>query len=213
MKLDPKPQRDYVREIRPLLPDAAFASRPQKLWAVAAHTLILAAGIATVRTTSHVWLFPFVALIMAHSMGCLGFIIHDVSHNSVVRRQPFKYLLELYIWGLVVISPHLWHRIHNQAHHRMPNSLRDPDRRHMRSESTTAAEWYERLFVPSRQSGRVNLTFFAFFAYVTRNMITALLYRGELKPSIATFKPAYTARERVRMHCEFGVGICIHVCI
>ncbi|MEO8627402.1 MAG: fatty acid desaturase [Betaproteobacteria bacterium] len=211
MRPVPRPQRDYVREIRPLLPDYAFAPRPRKLWAVAGHTLVLAAGIAIVRTTAHVWLFPLLALIMAHSLACLGFLIHDLSHNSVVRRQPFKYLLELYVWGLVVMSPHLWHRIHNQAHHRMPNSLRDPDRRYLRSESTAAIRWYDRLFVPSRRSGRINLTFLAFTAYITRNMMSVLLFGGERKPSIATFKPAYTALERVRIQCEIGFGVCLHV--
>jgi fatty acid desaturase len=208
-----KPQRYYVREIRPLLPAEAFAPRPQKLWAMLSHSLILAAGILAIRHLQVSWPLPLIALIMGHSMGCLGFIIHDLSHNSVVTRQPYKYLLELYVWGLVVMSPHLWHRIHNQSHHRMPNSLSDPDRRYLEREKTLAVRWYDRIFVPSRASGRINLTCLAFFAYIMRNMTAALLFWGSAKPSVATYKPAYTALDRVRMFAEVGVGVALHTAI
>jgi fatty acid desaturase len=211
MSMTPRPQRDYVREVRERLPADIYGPRPQKLWAILAHSLVLAAGILVIRNAPPMWLLPVVALIMGHSMGCLGFIVHDLSHNSVVTRQPLKYLLELYVWGLVVTSAHMWHRIHNQSHHRMPNALSDPDRRYLTSEKTLAVRWYDRLFVPSRASGRLHLTFLAFFAYITRNMTTALLFPGTRRPSVATYKPAYTAHDRLRMHFEFGVGIAIHV--
>ena len=207
----PRPQREYVREIRAQLPAKAFRPRPQKLWMVLAHSLVLVAGIFVIRNAPSMWVLPIVSLIMGHSMGCLGFIVHDISHNAVVTRQPFKYLLELYVWGVVVTSPHMWHRVHNQSHHRMPNSLTDPDRRYLAREKTLAVRWYDRLFVPSRASGVLNLTCLAFLAYITRNMTAALLFPGKRKPSIATYKPDYTWRDQLRIHFEFGIGIAFHV--
>ena len=211
MSLPPKPHRDYIQEIRPLLPADLLTPKSSKLWALAAHTLLVVAGILTIRVAPSPWLWPLVSVLMGHSMGCLGLIIHDVGHNSVIRRQPFKYLLELFVWGLVMMSPHLWHRIHNQSHHRAPNTLRDPDRRYLKSESTAATRWYDRAFVPSNGSGRFNLTFLAFFAYISRNMFAAMAFRGDRKPAIATYKPEYSARDTVRIFLEVGSAVAIHI--
>jgi fatty acid desaturase len=209
----PKPQREYVREIRPLLPDWAFAPRPQKLWWILAHSLILAGGVFVIRTTPHVWLLPLVALVMAHSIGTLGCIVHDLSHNSIVTWRPLKYLLELYIWSLVLGSAYAWHRVHNQAHHRMPNSLRDPHRRYSKGEANRATRLYDRLFMRSRMSPWLNFTLLGFFTDVTRNLTAALLYKGGHKPSITAYKPHYTGKERLRIHAELALGVAVHIAV
>ena len=211
MNRKPRPQRDYVREIRSQLPPEAFKPRSQKLWVMLAHSLLLAAGILVIRNTESLWVLPIISLILGHSMGCLGFIVHDLSHNAVVTRQPFKYLLEIYVWSIVLTSPHMWHRVHNQSHHRMPNSVNDPDRRYLSREKTFWVRWYNRIFVPSKASGKLNLTCFAFLAYIVRNMVSALLFFGRRKPSIATYKPTYTWWDQLRIQLEFGIGIAFHV--
>lgn len=211
MTIPRKEHRDYVHEIRSLLPAEALQARPGKLWAIAAHSVILAAGILAIRYSPSPWLLPLVSLVMAHSMGCLGFIVHDIGHNSVVRKQPFKYLSELYVWGLVMMSPHLWHRVHNQTHHRRPNTLGDTDRRYLKSEDHFTVRWYDRIFVPSKASGKINLTALAFFAYIVRNIIPALAYSGDHKPSFATAKPDYSGRDRARVFLEIGLALALHV--
>jgi len=207
----PKPQREYVQEIRPLLPAWAFAPRPQKLWAFLVHSVILAGGVAIIRTTPDAWLLPIVSLVMAHSIGCFGCLIHDISHNSVVTWRPLKYLLELYVWSLVFGSAHVWHRVHNHAHHRAPNSLRDPHRRYSKGEVNWALRWYDRWFMRSRTSPWLNLTFLGFFTDVTRNVVAALFYSGKSKPSVTAYKPHYTGKERLRVHAEFALAIVVHI--
>ncbi|MEO8627400.1 MAG: fatty acid desaturase [Betaproteobacteria bacterium] len=207
----PKPQREYVAEIRPLLPASTFIPRPQKLWWMLAHSMILVAGVFIIRTTPYAWSVPLVSLIMAHSIGCFGCIIHDVSHNSVVTWRPLKYLLELYVWSLVLGSAYLWHRVHNQAHHRMPNSLRDPHRRYTKGEANWAVRLFDRVFMRSRTTPWVNLTFLAFFADIVRNLIAPLLYGGSRKPAITTYKPHYTGKERLRIQAEFALAVAVHI--
>lgn len=196
---------DYTRVLRPLLPPHAFAPRPQALWKVLLHLVVIAAGYALLRHSSAWWCGPLMAVVIGHSLGCLAFFAHDVSHQSVVSHAGLRRALEALLWGLNLISPTLWKRIHNQTHHHETNTLRDPDRQFLRSEHSLYTWAYNRLFYPSRDTLHGNpLPFFHFVTYILRHLITALL-PGEKRLPVVTHKPAYSARHRWRILLDLFV--------
>ena len=119
---------DYDRVVRPHLPQGAFAPDARHLIRISLHLFIAAAGYIALRAAGVWWAMLPVSLLIGHSMACLLFLAHDVSHNSVVRTRAAKRGLELLLWGINVIPPTLWRRLHNETHHVETNTVRDTDR-------------------------------------------------------------------------------------
>ena len=166
----------YAKELRGRLPAKAFAAAPTKLWLVLAHLLILAAGYFGFRSTSSISIFAILSLIIAHSMACIAFLAHELSHNAIIRSRPFRYPLEVFLWALNLIPATVWKRVHNQSHHVHTNTLKDPDRRFLKSEESLLTRWYSRLFYPQRSSMRWNplvlsISFLISFAIRSRPFI------------------------------------------
>lgn len=200
-----KVQSDYARIIRPHLPPQAFAPDPRHLVRIAAHLLVALAGYLVLRAAGAWWVMLPVSLLIGHSMACLLFLAHDVSHSSVVGSRAAKRSLELLLWGLNVIPPTLWRRLHNHTHHVENNTVRDTDRPYRASENTVAVWAYNRLFFPNRRTPLHGpLVPFHFITYIVRHVVTALLPAGR-RPSIVTFKPNYTAAHRFAILAELLV--------
>lgn len=195
-------QAEYVQALRPLLPAEAFAPAPRKLWLVAIHLVIIGGGYAAIRFSPSPLLYPVFTLIIGHSLGCLAFLAHELSHNAIVRHRALKRTLELLLWGLNLLPPTLWHRIHNQTHHLHPNALGDTDRSFVEAESSQWARWYTRLFVPNKKTFRwLPTVFFNFVTYIVRYTATAF-YPADSKPVITTAKPAFIRGDRLRIVFE-----------
>lgn len=188
---------DYARVIRPLLPDKAFAPCASHLWRITAHSMVVFGGYLLVRE-ANAWLQGLLcSLLIGHSLGCLAFLAHDLSHHSITRSKALRRILELVLWGLNLISPTMWKRIHNQTHHQETNTLNDPDRQFRRQEASAWSWAYNRLLYPSRETVHGNpLPLFHFVSYILRHLITSLL-PGAWKLPIVTHKPDYSARQRI----------------
>src|SRR5262245_26563473 len=113
---------DYTRELRKLLPAKAFAAAPRKLWLLFAHLVIVICGYLGFRNSTSVIAFAFLALLIGHSMACIAFLTHELSHNTIVRFRPLRYPLEVFFWALNLIPATVWRRVHNQAHHVQANA-------------------------------------------------------------------------------------------
>jgi fatty acid desaturase len=197
-----KAHSDYASVIRPYLPPQAFAPDARHLVRIAAHLFVAVGGYLVLRTADSWWVMLPTSLVIGHSMACLLFLAHDLSHNSVVRTHHAKRGLELLLWGLNVIPPTLWRRLHNQTHHVETNTVRDTDRAYRASENTTAVWAYNRLFFPNRLTFlRHPLVLFHFVTYIVRHVVASLL-PGASKPSIVTFKPHYTPAHRLAIIAE-----------
>lgn len=202
----PRPisQAEYVETLRPLLPPEAFSPDAQHLVRIALHLFIALAGYLVLRAADAWWVMLPTSLAIGHSMACLLFLAHDVSHNSVVRGHLSKRGLELLLWGLNAIPPTLWHRLHNQTHHAETNTVRDPDRAFRASENTPAVRAYNRLLFPNRMSPSQHpFVLFHFVTYIVGHTVTALL-PGRAKPSTVTFKPHYTTAHRLEIAVELA---------
>ncbi len=204
-------QAEYVQALRPLLPPEAFAPAPRKLWLVAIHLAVVGGGYAAIRFTPSPILYPFCTLVIGHSLGCIAFLAHELSHNTIVRHRHLKRGLELLLWGLNIFPPTLWNRIHNQTHHLNPNTVRDTDRAFLQTENSRSVRWFMRVFVPNRKTIRwLPTVFFQFVTYIARYTASAF-YPADTKPAIATAKPAFVAGDKLRISCELFVILLMQV--
>ena len=97
-----KTRSDYDRIVRPHLPPHAFAPDARHLWRIVAHLSIAFAGYVVLRSANSWWVMLAVSVLLGHSMACLLFLAHDVSHSSVLANRAAKRGLELLLWGLRV---------------------------------------------------------------------------------------------------------------
>ena len=200
-----KSASEYIAVVRPLLPREAFEPDPRHMVRIAVHFAIIFAGYVAIRETSQWWLAALIALVIGHSQACLVFLAHDFTHNAILKDRPGKRALELMIWGINVIPPSLWIRVHNQTHHPETNTLRDTDRTYRPSEETTATWIYTRLFHPNRQTPlRHPVVLFHFVTYIVRHL-TAALMSADGKPSVVTFKPRYTPQMKRKLYAELAI--------
>jgi len=195
-QLVPIPRAQYVRRLAPLLPREAFAREPRQLWGAVVHLVMVGGGWAVAREADGIGVMALAALLTGHSVGCLLFVAHDLSHGSILRPGRARSLCELLFWGINLIPPTLWRCLHNRTHHRATNTVQDTDRAYRAVESTPAVRLYIRFFFPSRVTLRWNPFVLAHFVtYIARHLVAALL-PARARPSIVTFRPAYTAAQR-----------------
>ncbi len=194
---------DYARVIRPHLPPEAFRPEPRHFVRIVFHLALLLTGYWTLRETP-LWLAPLCAILIGHSIACIGFLAHDVSHHSVVRSRVATRMLELLLFGVNMIPPSVWQKVHNQTHHIETNTRDDPDRAFCETERSPATELYSRLFYPSIRHERFRLLVpLHFVPYIARNVWAALLPAAS-KPSLVPFKPKYAMRQRLTVVMEIG---------
>lgn len=196
---------DYARIVRPLLPSDAFRPQRTTLWQVAGHLTVIFGFYVLLREFSAWWLRPLCALVVGHSIACMAFVAHDISHHTVVSSRWLRKVLEIFLWGLNLIPPTVWRRVHNQTHHVETNTPRDPDRPFMEHERSLSTAVYSRVFYPSPQYWRGSpLIFFHFIPYIIRNTVAALM-PGNSKPEIVPAKPHYTVGQIVSVISEIMV--------
>lgn len=188
-----------IRRVRAALPAHVFRPNPNRLWQVALHSGVILVGYWWIRRSPAT--APLAAIVIGHSLACFGFVGHEISHNAVLRTRVFKYPLLLWTFGLNFVSPTMWNRLHNDAHHGNASTPGDPDRPFMEAEATTVTTWYARLFYPSSKSWTTMLVLCHFVSYLLRN-VAGVFYPAGRKPSIITSKPAYQPRERVWIALE-----------
>jgi len=108
----------YVQEIRPLLPDSAFApARSRALW-IPAHYAIIAVLAWAMASRQLPWpLWPLASVVIGCGMAGVTFVGHEALHGGVVRGRM---LIRIVGWlGFLpfVVSPQLWVAWHNRVHH------------------------------------------------------------------------------------------------
>src|SRR5262245_1379763 len=186
---------EYVNDPRTLLPTEAFATSPRKLYWLSAHLVIVIGGFLGIRNSSSVIVFAVLALLIGHSMACIAFLTHELSHNVIIRSRSLRYSLEVFFWALNLIPATVWKRVHNQSHHIHTNTPNDPDRRFLKYEESLLTRWYSQLFYPQRHTMRWNpLVAIHFVPYIMRNTVAAF-YPNSIKPILVPFKPSYTATQ------------------
>ena len=197
---------EYVAHLKRLLPPEAFVPVRSKLWQVAAHFVVLGLAFFGIRECPYLVGRVLLSLVIGHSLTCLVFIAHELSHGAIVRRRGLRYPLEVVLWGLNVVPVTMWQKIHNQIHHVHANTVHDTDRYYRQCEFDAPGgflrRWYTRIFFPHRQTSRWNpFVGFHFITYIVRHL-AAVFYPGDKRPAVVTAKPNYTAAERLKICAE-----------
>lgn len=199
------------RALAALLPEEAFTTAPHKLWVALSHLLVVAVGYWGMRHITGLPSRAIISLVIGHSMACIAFFTHELSHGIIVRRRALRYCLEVGSWALNLIPATVWRRVHNQTHHAHANTLKDPDRRFTLAEKTLITRLYSRILYPHRHTIRWNpLVAFHFVPYIVRNT-AAVFYRAASRPHLVPFKPVYSARQRAFILFELGVIVAIQL--
>lgn len=200
LKLDLRSRAEYAAIVKPLLPPEAFAPSMRKLWQIGLHLAIIGVCLYGVRVFPNIAVRIALAAVIGHSLTCLVFLAHELSHGGIMRRNPLRYPLEVFLWGLNLIPATMWRKLHNENHHVHANTLNDPDRYFRRCEFDEPGglwrRWYARLTMPHRFTSRWNLGVgFHFVTYIVRHLAT-VFYPGKRRPAIVTFKPDYRPADR-----------------
>src|SRR3954470_14591355 len=108
----------YAREVRPLLPQGAFApARSRALW-VPVHYAAIAAIAWALATGRVAWpLWPVASLVIGGCMAGVTFVGHEALHGGVVRGRAMIRVVGWLGFLPFCISPQLWMAWHNRVHH------------------------------------------------------------------------------------------------
>lgn len=200
---------EYTRVLRPLLPAEAFMPHTGQLWRIAAHLFVIATGCVGLRGASAWWQMLPCSVVMGHSLGCLGFLAHDVGHCSVTGNKLLRRGLERLLFGLNFVSATMWRRVHTQAHHSETNTANDPDRQFRLQEQTSLRSVYSRRFIPNRHTVMGSpLPWLYLIPYTLRHLITALL-PGNAKLAVVPVKPTYSRSQRLRIVIDLVVIVAL----
>jgi len=197
---------EYAAVVRPLLPKEAFVPSSTKLWQIGLHIAVIALCIWGIRELPYIAARFVFAAIIGHSLTCMVFLAHELSHGGIMRRSFVRYPLEVILWGLNMIPATMWRKIHNEIHHVHANTLHDTDRYFRQCElderGGTLRRWYARWTMPHKLTSVWNLGVgFHFITYALRHLVT-VFYPGRSMPAIVTTKPDYRARDRWRIVFE-----------
>lgn len=199
----------YRRWLRLQLPAEAFRPDARRLGWMALHLAVVAGGAGVIGATSFSPAWWVVSLISGHSMACLGFLAHELSHNAVIRMWWLRQPLELLIWGLLLVPATVWRHVHNEVHHHEANTLRDPDRRHTAAEMGPVDRWYCRWFYPHAGNSVFNpLVAAEFIPYIARVTLAMLFGGGRRMPPVPAALIC-TRRRRARIVAELIVIVFI----
>jgi fatty acid desaturase len=108
----------YTREVRPLLPDAAFApARSRALWIPIHYTIVavLVWALAAHRVPWPLW--PLVSIVIGCCMAGVTFVGHEALHGGVVRGRAMIRVIGWLGFLPFTVSPQLWMAWHNRVHH------------------------------------------------------------------------------------------------
>ncbi len=124
-----KPIGHYARALKPELPEEFFCPVPRRaLWLLLHLGLYLGLGAWVVLARPHWALAALAAVVMGHSLGCLGFVGHEILHGSVVKTPWLRQALGQICFAPYLLVVEFWNGWHNRTHHAHTQSpAHDPD--------------------------------------------------------------------------------------
>ena len=204
---------EYIREVKKLLPREALSPDPHKLIYLFGYFIILFFAYLLFHFRNNLIYYFLLTILVTHCLSCIGFLSHELSHNSIIRNKKYRYILEVVSWGINLIPATLWNRVHNHTHHIQTNTINDPDRQYFTSEKTAGTNLYTKIFYPNKKSLKWNpVVAFHFIPYIFRNIISSF-YSKNSKPAIVPFKPKYSSKQRAKIVVELVVIILFQITI
>lgn len=154
---------NYRQQIRRELPDYVFKPDYSNLWWLPVHFLLIGASLFVIINHFNPWTAILCSVVIGHSMGCLGFIAHDISHGGSIKNLFLRDFLTLVGFSTLGISPLLWRKWHNADHHNN-TQIRGVDPDHLFTledhKNNPVLKWLYKIHPLAR-----NLVIFSSFAY------------------------------------------------
>lgn len=213
-------QAEYAKKLRQFIPHKAFEPDPNKLFITSINLSILLLGWIIIAHINHwnphfLWLYPFLAVIMGNSITSLLFCSHELIHGSIVRHPWLINIFGLLGMSMFWMPPTQWKIIHNQVHHRGTNSIDDPDRNHLESDSNSWGKQIWQLLIPSIEINYINLILSlgtGWIIHTFRNLSAVLFFnKKSVKYVIATF--SVNSKEQKKIFAELLIILIIHASI
>jgi fatty acid desaturase len=196
------PVAAYVRQVKPLLPAAAFApARSRALWTPIHYANIFALTWALASGWVPWPLWPVVSLAIGGSMAGVTFVAHEALHGGVVRGRVLIRLIGFLGFMPFCVSPQLWTAWHNRAHHNhCGQPVDDPDM------YPTLAEY--------RASGRIRFFVNAFSLGCRRwrgglSLILGFTVQSAHQLIVATTRGFLSANQRRLAIAETALGVAV----
>jgi fatty acid desaturase len=199
---------EYVRVLMPSIPREAFEACPRKLIDFAICLTICIACWSSFRMVPKDYWFAL-ALVIGMCLTCIAFQAHDVSHRSVVRHRFLSYPIEVLMWALVFVPATVWSREH-RYHHIATNTVDDPKRRFLKSETSVTTAAYGAIFYPHKGL-KYNILCIFYFLTTNARFTIAAFYPGRSKPRIVPSKPVYSTADKLKILFELFVIAAIQV--
>ncbi len=201
MTQTPNPIGYYTKQLRDIVPQEAYSLATYKLIPMAIHSSLILGYLSIIKLFPNVWITIFLSILMGISIACLFLYSHELSHGTIVKKQPQLYLLENFFWAFSGIPPTVWRRVHNYSHHSHMNTYNDPDRKTFKSERTPLNKLYN-LFIYPNKALRYSITVgFAMMFYSTKHILAVFYPKGAM-PQIVTHRPNYTPKDVMRIAFE-----------
>ncbi len=198
----PRDMQYYTKDLYQHIPKEAYRPATYKLVYMILHATFIFGAIYICANSSSLLVGLVTPIISGISIACLFLFSHELSHGTIVKRQPLLYISQFVFWTFSGIPPTMWKKVHNLSHHRNMNTYNDPDRRTFKSESTWLVKLYNYFIYPNKIL-RYSLTIgFAMMFYSVKHTL-AVFYRDGIKPDIVTFRPSYTYKEKLRILFEY----------
>lgn len=192
----------YTARLKQYLPKEAFLPATYKLWPMTIHAALILSGVVLSAQLESYWIISAVSILMGICMACLFLYCHELTHGTIVKKQPYRYWAEVFYWSFSGMPPTLWEKIHNYNHHKNMNNYDDPDRRTFKSEKNFWNSVYN-LFIYPNKTLRFSFTVgFAMILYTAKHILSAFYTEGK-KPAIVTYKPSYSKAEKGTIFLEF----------
>lgn len=202
--LDSTPQSIgyYTSRLKKYIPRQAYKPANYKLIPMTTHVILVFLWLFLIRIFPEWWVIVGLSILIGFSYACLFLYCHELTHGTIIRKQPYRYMAEVFFWSFSGMPPTMWEKIHNLNHHKSMNSYDDPDRRTFKSEKNFWNTIYN-MFIYPNKSLRFSFTVgFAMIFYTSKHLVSVFFPEGS-KPAIVTFRPSYSKAEKLRVLLEF----------
>lgn len=116
--METRPLSFYAREVRRELPEEVFEAAPARLWWLALHVAVVAAGVWLVASGIGGWtLRALITIPIGFAFAGMAFVAHETLHGATTRHPLWRRVLGGIGFAPFYISQRHWVAWHNRMHH------------------------------------------------------------------------------------------------
>lgn len=122
------PRAHYVAELRPEIPESAYAPARSRMLLIPIYLAVVVLGICAIGlhwVPMYVW--PILSVVIGVGFACQTFITHEGLHGGITRNKLVQNLQAYLGFAPFLLAPRIWVAWHNQTHHAITNQPGDPD--------------------------------------------------------------------------------------